>query len=450
MIKKIKYLIFFYIYILFTGCSFDNVTGIWSGSEKEKKRIAEIEKEQKQIIDLVSIYSSSAIYTKEVIATKRAKLTNPKDISSWKMSGSNLQNSPGNAYLSGTNNNFLKKKIGKNKFFLTKVLSQPLFFEDDIILTDDTGNIFSINQTGKVNWKKNIYKKIYKKIHKNLTFSIYENKIYIADNIGFIYAINFVNGQLIWIKNHGVPLRSNIKIFDNKIYVVNQDNRLLCLDAENGNKIWDIRTISSFIKSQGLLGLAISKKNDLFMLNSSGDLLKVRAESGQVEWSLNTTDATFDHNTDFFKSSDIIIKDDDLILCTSSSIFSFNLNTGYLNWKQDIGSTNTPVIDGQNVFIVTDSGYFLNLDRLSGKVLWSTNILKSLKKRKRITNISGFILGSGKIYAATKNGYLIVSSATSGQVEEIKKIGDEISTSPIISNGSLYILTEKPKILGFN
>ena len=93
---------------------------------------------------------------------------------------------------------------------------------------------------------------------------------------------------------------------------------------------------------------------------------------------------------------------------------------------------------------------FLNLDRLSGKVLWSTNILKSLKKRKRITNISGFILGSGKIYAATKNGYLIVSSATSGQVEEIKKIGDEISTSPIISNGSLYILTEKPKILGFN
>ena len=37
MIKKIKYLIFFLIFILFASCSFDNKTGIWSGSEKKKK-----------------------------------------------------------------------------------------------------------------------------------------------------------------------------------------------------------------------------------------------------------------------------------------------------------------------------------------------------------------------------------------------------------------------------
>ena len=93
------------------------------------------------------------------------------------------------------------------------------------------------------------------------------------------------SGKLIWLKNHGIPLKSKIKVFDNKIFVINQDNRLLCLDTEKGSKIWDVRSISSFIKSQNFLALAISKEGDLVTLNSSGDLLKVKANNGKVYWS---------------------------------------------------------------------------------------------------------------------------------------------------------------------
>ena len=59
-------------------------------------------------------------------------------------------------------------------------------------------------------------------------------------------------------------------------------------------------------------------------------------------------------------------------------------------------------------------------------------------------------MGSGKIYAVSSNGYLIVSSAHSGKTEYFKKIGDSIMSAPIISNGSMYILTENFRILGFN
>ena len=59
-------------------------------------------------------------------------------------------------------------------------------------------------------------------------------------------------------------------------------------------------------------------------------------------------------------------------------------------------------------------------------------------------------MGSGKIYAVSLNGYLIVCSASTGKVEYFKKIGDSITAAPIISNGSLYVLTENSKIIGFN
>ena len=445
-----KNLIFFLVFILFVNCSFDNKTGIWSGEEKEKRRITELEKEQNQIIDIVNVYSSESIYSKEESLTKNISISNPKKNLSWKMHGLNHQNFLGNIYLSGIDNIFLKKKIGKNKFSKSEIISSPLVFEDNIIFSDDKGTIFNINQNGEINWKKNIYKKIYKKINKNLVFSIYQNNIYIADNIGFIYSIDLDDGKLVWIKNHGIPIKSNIKIYKNKIFLINQDNRIFCLNTKNGSKIWDIRSAPSFIKLQNFLSTAISKQGDIVTINSSGDLLKVNANDGRVIWALSTLESTLAHATDFFKSSEIVIVDENILFSSKLSFFSYNLNTGQINWKQEVSSIGVPIVDGKNIFILTKNGYFVIIDKDTGKIISSANILKILKKKKQSTRITGFIMGSGKIYSVTSNGYLIVSSPVSGKVEYFRKIGDPVISSPIINNGKLYILTKNSRILGFN
>ena len=183
------------------------------------------------------------------------------------------------------------------------------------------------------------------------------------------------------MKNHGIPIKSNIKIFNDKIFLINQDNRILCFDTKNGSIIWNVRSASSFIKSQNFLSLAISKEGELIALNSLGDLTKVQATNGKIYWTLNASGSVFAHDADFFKSSQVVISDDDIIFSASSSTFSFNIKNGYLNWKQDIGSKNTPIIDGNNIFLVSDNGYFVNIDKNSGKIVWSTNILKFLKKK---------------------------------------------------------------------
>ncbi len=448
--NKKKNLIFFLIFILLVNCSFDNKTGIWSGSKKEKRRISELEKEQKQTKVVDYIYSSKSVYSKEISLTKKISISNPRKNLSWKMSSLNQQNFLGNIYLSGIDNIFLKKKIGKNKFPISKIISSPLVFENNIIFSDNNGTIFNINQNGEINWKKNIYKKIYKKVYKNLVFSIYQNNIYVADNIGFIYSIGLNNGKLVWIKNHGIPIKSNIKIYKNKIFLINQDNRILCFNTENGSKIWDIRSVPSFIKLQNFLSSAISKQGDVIAINSSGDLFKVNANNGKIDWSLNTLESTLAHATDFFKSSEIVIIDDNIIFSSKSSIFSYNLNTGYTNWKQEVSSIGAPIIDGKNIFILTDNGYFVIIDKDTGIIISSTNILKILKKKKQETKITGFIMGSGKIYSVTSNGYLIVSSPVSGKVEYFKKIGDPVTSAPIINNGKLYILTKNSRIYGFD
>ena len=207
--------IFFLIIILLANCSFDSKSGIskriWTGEESEKKRVAEIEAQQLREKNRDKVYSTGNIYSVEKVLTKKIILSEPKKILEWKTSGLNNQNLLGNIYLTGIDNKFLKKKVGKNKLSLSKITNQPLTYKNNIFLSDDKGTIFSISEYGEIIWKKNIYKKIYKKIYKNLTLAIHENNIFVADNIGLVYAIDADSGNLIWIKNQGVPLKSKIK-----------------------------------------------------------------------------------------------------------------------------------------------------------------------------------------------------------------------------------------------
>ena len=105
MINK-KNFIFFSIFVLLISCSFDNKTGIWGDSEKERKKIALLEQEKKQIIGTEKIYSFENIFTEEIPLKKIINLSEPKRNKSWNTLGLNNQNFLGNIYLPRIDNVF--------------------------------------------------------------------------------------------------------------------------------------------------------------------------------------------------------------------------------------------------------------------------------------------------------------------------------------------------------
>ena len=75
---------------------------------------------------------------------------------------------------------------------------------------------------------------------------------------------------------------------------------------------------------------------------------------------------------------------------------------------------------------------------------------KILKEKHQNTVVKSFILGSGKVYSITSNGFIIVNSAISGKTEYFRKVGSANISNLIINNGSLYFIAEKSKLIGFN
>ena len=446
--KKISILLI--LFTILNNCSFDSKTGIWGDSAKEKKRISDLEKEQKEILKVEKIYSSDATFQKEVVLKKSIDLSKPYNNQSWAMPNLNQQNLLTNLYLSGVDNVFFKKKIGKDKFSIGRITTSLLVNENNIIFSDDTGTIFYTSERGRIIWKQNIYKKAYKKINKNIFFSIYKNIIYVADNIGFVYSIDSKDGKILWIRNYEVPIKSSIKVFGNKIFLINQDNKIFCLNTTDGSLIWNILAISSFIKSQNLLSVALTKEGDLFVITSSADIYKINTNTGNIIWSRNTAESLYADATDFFVSSEIVVDDDNIFLSSGLNTYSFDIKNGETIWKQNVSSIATPVVSKKNIFIVTDNGYFVILSKDTGEIISSNNVFKILKRKKQKTKATGFIMGSDKVYIVTLNGFLITSSALTGKAEQFKKINGSNISPLVINNGKLYILREKSKILVLN
>ena len=72
MIKIIIIFIF-----LLTGCSFDSKTGIWDGLENDEKRVRSIENKQNRNVEIVQVYTSQNIFSKEIVPTVSITLTKP-------------------------------------------------------------------------------------------------------------------------------------------------------------------------------------------------------------------------------------------------------------------------------------------------------------------------------------------------------------------------------------
>ena len=188
----------------------------------------------------------------------------------------------------------------------------------------------------------------------------------------------------------------------------------------------------------------------MIAVTSSADIYKIKANTGKIIWSRNTADSLYSDATDFFVSSEIVIDDGKIFFSSGINTFSLNAINGQTIWKQEVSSIATPIVSGKNIFIVTDNGYFVILEKDTGKIISSSNILKILKRKKQKTKVTGFIMGSDKIYSTTLNGFLIAPPATSGKPEYFRKIGGSNISPLVINNGRLYILTDEPKILVLN
>ena len=228
--------------IILSNCSFDNKTGIWKNSNE-----ANLKKEER-FKDFETLYTQTKSFN---------SLIEPKDNLEIILDSTQLNLKWTDEYYKNSNNldNFSYKDLNElifksKKLSRYKTKDRLLYDNQKVIITDDKGNIivYSIEEQ-RIIFKYNFYKKKFKKIKKNLNVIIENNIIYIADNFGYLYALDYLNKKLLWAQNYKIPFRSNLKIKGKKLFIADINNSLYFINKEDGEKLNVIPTEETIIKN---------------------------------------------------------------------------------------------------------------------------------------------------------------------------------------------------------
>ena len=433
LVNKNFCLVIFFIFLI--GCSIDNKSGIWSKNEKIKSAnqykdiIFEDNKEVSQELN-----KNIKIYLKD-----KYTLNNKKN---YYNNNTGIKNYDGNL-----------KQIKKIKFSKIKNFSK---FKPDILYSEN-GNIYFFNSKGtvikfsknlEVIWEKNIYSKKEKKLNPLLNLAIEKNTLILTDNLSNYYALNILNGDLLWRKTNSAAFNSEIKIAENKIFTVDYDNILKCFSIENGNLLWEYQTENTLIKSTKKTSLVLDE-NKVIFLNHTGDL-NTLDQNGNLIWQTPTSKSIIYEDSFTNIYSDIVLDNNTIYFSNNKNeFFAVSLDTGSVKWRKKINSSIRPTITKDLIITIADNGFLIILDKKNGKLVRSTNIKTKIKNKKWDDLVNnGFLVGKNKIYLST-NGKLNIIDLSDGLSKKIVDLDKKFIARPYIYEKSMYILSSN-QIIKYN
>ena len=430
--------------LILSSCSFDNKTGIWKNENiidnKKDNKFEEFE-----TLSAKTESFNSLIKPKEdlKIILDPVKL-NLKWSDEYYKSSNNLDNF---SYKNSYELVFKSKKLSRNK---TK--NRTLYENKNVLLSDDKGNITVYStKSQKIIFKYNFYKKKYKKIKKNLNFIVENNIVYIGDNLGYLYALDYIDKKLLWAQDYKVPFRSNIKISGKKLLITDTNNSLYFINKVNGEKLKIIPTEETLIKNEFINSL-VSNNDFIFLLNTFGSVYSVN-NNGQVRWFSNLNQSMDINSSNLFSSKPLVLHQNKLFISTNLYLYILDINTGATLFKIAVSSLISPIISGDNLFLISKDNLLMCLDVKTNEVLYSVDINQSLADfldtKKKSISIKSLTIANNDLLLFLNNSYLVSFNST-GKVKNTVKLPSKPYSLPMFVNDLIIYLDNKNKLIIVN
>ncbi len=439
-----KFFLISILLIILSSCSFDNKSGIWENSTKANL------KNQQRFKDFETLNTKTKSFNSIINLKDNQEIVIDPIQSNFKWA---------DEYYNSSNNliNFNYKNLNEtifksNKLSRHKIKDRLLYNNQNVIITDVRGNVivYSI-ENQKIILKYNFYKKKFRKIKKNLNIITDKNIIYISDNLGYLYALDYISGKLLWAKNYKIPFRSNLKITKKNLLIADINNTLYFINKADGEKLKTIPTEENLIKNDFVNSLVLFKES-LFYLNTYGSLYSIDS-SRTIRWFINLNQSLDINPNSLFYSNPILLYKDKLVVSTDLYLYVLNANTGSTFFKIAITSLLKPIVSGKSLFLVTKDDLLVCINLDTGKIMYSIdisqNIANYLDTKKKSIDIKSFAIANNDLLLFLNNSYL-VKFALKGTIKDIHKLPSKLKSFPLFINGSIVYLNDKNKLIIYN
>lgn len=241
-----------------------------------------------------------------------------------------------------------------------------------------------------------------------LRMTVASDALFAADVDGDVYAFDAKNGRRIWRSETSARIASGPSLNGNLVLVGTLNGEVIALKRADGTELWRAK-LSSEVQAApaGDGGTLVVKTID-------GRIYGLSAEKGQKLW---TFDRTVPNLTLRGLSEPLVQADRAFVGMDNGRLIALHLADGSPKWEQGVafGTGRTELerltdidadllVNGNNIFAVSQGGELACLDTETGQVLW----------RRSVRSYTGMALLDDQLVVTDENGVIWAFDAKTG------------------------------------
>jgi outer membrane protein assembly factor BamB len=276
-------------------------------------------------------------------------------------------------------------------------------------------------------------------------------KLFVSTGFGSVTAMDAATGRQLWTVDLGVPIVNAPVANGGRVFVSSQDNHFFALAESDGRTLWDHQGIT---ESAGILESTSAAVSGDYVVApyTSGELFAMRVDDGRAAWNDMLTrsgNVTALSELDDIAGRPVVDRDMVFAISHSGVMVAINLNTGERAWARDVGGIQTPWVAGDFLYVLTTEGDVLCLARKDGRVKWIHQLTRwqDMENKEDLITWSGPVLVSDRLILTSSDGYAVSLSPYTGELLGKITIPDGTFISPVVANGTLYLLTNSAQLV---
>ncbi len=213
------------------------------------------------------------------------------------------------------------------------------------------------------------------------------------------------------------------------------------LRASDGGEVWKYQGTGGRATIASSPSPAVSQ-GFVVIPTTAGEIIAFNSSDGLEAWSdaLTSNDpAATATNIGSVAGRPVIEGGQVFAISNAGRMAAFSLQSGDRQWTRDISGSQTPWVAGDHVFVIINGKTLMALSRRTGAVRWSKELPGKIW--------AGPVLGGGRLLVVSSDGQLASISAQTGEVLNTTKVGDSFYIAPVIANGTVYLLSDDAQLI---
>ena len=346
--------------------------------------------------------------------------------------------------------------IGEGHGRKRRITADPVVANGRIFTMDAASRVSATGSDGAALWARQLVPATDKDSDASgggLAFA--DNVVFATTGFGELFALEATSGRTLWRQKLDAPVTSSPTVSDGQVYVITRDSRAWALDVENGRIQWQISGAPSEATLIGGSGPVIANRVAI-MPFGSGELVAALKKSGLRVWGSSVAGQRKGraYATISDISGDPVLFDGVLYAANlSGRVVAIKPSSGERLWTANEGAYSPVLPVGDSVFLLSDEGELLRLDRETGQRIWAERlpyfVNRKVKRRQSIYAHYGPVLAGGRLVVASSDGLIRSYDPETGALVGTTAIRGGAASNPAIVNGVMYVVTTNGQLAAF-